>query len=98
VTSSSQSGVCGTSQDTGLLRSVSRIHNRTNYFCGRIFTPLLLQVQLSHGAGHKETGPWEVDIDHITAKCDDLESILIVAKVTGGVTNQSLLVTYHRNI
>jgi hypothetical protein len=42
---------------------------------------------MEHGAGHKETGPWEVDIDHITGKCDDTESILIVAKVTGGVTN-----------
>lgn len=97
VTSSSQSRVSGTSQDTGLLRLVSRKHNRINYPYGRTFTALSLQVQLSHGAGHKETGPWEVDIDHITSKCEDTESILIVAKITGGFTNQSLLVNYHRN-
>jgi hypothetical protein len=60
-----------------------------SYSCGRTFTALLLQVQLEHGAGHKETGPWEVDIDHITAKCEDAESILIVAKVIGGVMNHS---------
>jgi hypothetical protein len=52
---------------------------------------------LEHGAGHKETGSWEVDIDHITAKCEDTESILIVAKVTGGVKNQSVLFTCHNN-
>jgi hypothetical protein len=51
-------------------------------------------VQLEHGAGHQETGPWEVDIDHITAKCEDTESILIVAKVTGGVINQSIFVRF----
>jgi hypothetical protein len=57
--------------------------NAASFPCSHIFTASLLQVQLEHGAGHKETGPWEVDIDHITATCEDTESILIVATVTG---------------
>ncbi|XP_069687875.1 hemolymph lipopolysaccharide-binding protein-like [Periplaneta americana] len=39
-------------------------------------------MQLGHDAGDKSAGPWEVDVDHTTAKCEDSESILISAKIT----------------
>jgi hypothetical protein len=43
----------------------------------------LFQVQLEHGGGNKEAGPWEVIIDHTTTKCEEAEALLIVATVTG---------------
>jgi len=46
----------------------------------------LFQVQLEHGGGNKEAGPWEVNIDHTTTKCEEAEEVLIVATVTGEVS------------
>jgi hypothetical protein len=43
----------------------------------------LFQVQLEHGGGNKEAGPWEVNIDHAITKCEETEAVLIVATVTG---------------
>jgi hypothetical protein len=43
----------------------------------------LFQVQLEHGGGNKEAGPWEVNIDHTTTKCEEAEIILIMATTTG---------------
>jgi hypothetical protein len=43
----------------------------------------IFQVQLEHGGGNKEAGPWEVNIDHTTTKCEEAEAVLIVATVTG---------------
>jgi hypothetical protein len=43
----------------------------------------LFQVQLEHGGGHKEAGPWEVNIDHTSTKCEEAETIMLVATVTG---------------
>ncbi|XP_069701698.1 hemolymph lipopolysaccharide-binding protein-like [Periplaneta americana] len=39
------------------------------------------QLQLGHDACEKSAGPYEVDIDHMAAKCEDSESILISAKI-----------------
>jgi hypothetical protein len=44
---------------------------------------LLFQVQLEHGGGDKEAGPWEVNIDHTSTNCVEEEAIMIVATVTG---------------
>jgi hypothetical protein len=40
---------------------------------------------MEHDADKKENeaGPWQVDIDHSTAKCEGSDSICIVATVTG---------------
>jgi hypothetical protein len=43
----------------------------------------LFQVQLEHGSGHKEAGPWEVNIEQASTKCEEAETIMIVATVTG---------------
>ena len=43
----------------------------------------LLQVQLEHGGGNKEAGPWEANIDHTTTKCEEVEEVLIVVTITG---------------
>jgi hypothetical protein len=43
----------------------------------------LFQVQLEHGGGNKEAGPWEVKIDHTTTKYEEAEEVLIVATITG---------------
>ena len=43
----------------------------------------LHQVQLEHGGANQEAGPWEVNIDHTTTKCEEAEVVLIVATVTG---------------
>jgi len=45
-------------------------------------------MRLEHGAQNGspyegETGAWEVDMDHSTAICDGVESVHIVATVTG---------------
>jgi hypothetical protein len=53
---------------------------------------ILFQVQLEHGGGHAEAGPWKVDIDHTSVKCREVESILVVATVTGEVPNTNVLV------
>ncbi|XP_069701703.1 hemolymph lipopolysaccharide-binding protein-like isoform X2 [Periplaneta americana] len=41
------------------------------------------QVQLGHEADPKDAGPWELDLDHTTFKCENSESVLITAIVTG---------------
>jgi hypothetical protein len=46
------------------------------------------QMRLEHGAqngfqNETETGAWTVDMDHSTAICDGVESVHIVATVTG---------------
>ncbi|XP_021923416.1 hemolymph lipopolysaccharide-binding protein-like isoform X2 [Zootermopsis nevadensis] len=46
------------------------------------------QIRLDHGAqkdspNEAETGAWEVDMDHSTVICDGIESVNIVATVTG---------------
>jgi hypothetical protein len=51
----------------------------------------LFQVQLEHEGGPNEDGPWVVDIDHSTTKCDETEAVLIVATVTGEVSNTNVL-------
>jgi hypothetical protein len=40
---------------------------------------------MEHDADQKEdeVGPWQVDIDHSTAKCEGSDSVFIVATVTG---------------
>lgn len=40
---------------------------------------------MEHDADKKENeaGPWQVDIDHSTEKCEGSDSICIVATVTG---------------
>jgi hypothetical protein len=48
----------------------------------------LAQIRLEHGAqsgfpNETETGAWKVDMDHSTAICDGVESVNIVATVTG---------------
>ncbi|XP_069701708.1 hemolymph lipopolysaccharide-binding protein-like [Periplaneta americana] len=40
------------------------------------------QVQLRHDAGLQDAGPWELDLDHTTTKCEDSESIVITSIVT----------------
>jgi hypothetical protein len=44
------------------------------------------QVQLEHDGGKKDTGLWSVDVDHSTAKCENTESVFIIATITGTVT------------
>jgi hypothetical protein len=46
---------------------------------------------MAHGAGRKDVGPWEVDIDHTTVTCEDNESVHIVATLTGTWRSVSVL-------
>ncbi|XP_069701778.1 hemolymph lipopolysaccharide-binding protein-like [Periplaneta americana] len=43
----------------------------------------IAEVELGHEGGLKEAGPWAVDVDHTTRKCEDSESILIAAILKG---------------
>jgi hypothetical protein len=61
-----------------------------------LYTSSMPQVQLEHGGGPKVEGPWETDIEHTVVKCQETESILIVATVTGEVINPVLLVLHLR--
>jgi hypothetical protein len=47
---------------------------------------------MEHVADQKEdeAHPWQVDVDHSTAKCDDGDSVLITATVTSKVVTCSL--------
>jgi hypothetical protein len=42
---------------------------------------------MEHGADRKEgeSGSWQVDVDHSTAKCEDGDSVFILATVTSKV-------------
>ncbi|XP_069686149.1 hemolymph lipopolysaccharide-binding protein-like [Periplaneta americana] len=65
---------CALPHTSALKLSVTSLRNETGHW--------IAQLQLGHDAGDKSAGPWEVDIDHTTAKCEDSESILISAKIT----------------
>ncbi|KDR20371.1 hemolymph lipopolysaccharide-binding protein-like [Zootermopsis nevadensis] len=39
------------------------------------------QVSLNHGAYQHEEGPWELDVDHSVEKCDEEESVHLVATI-----------------
>ncbi|KDR21757.1 hemolymph lipopolysaccharide-binding protein-like [Zootermopsis nevadensis] len=41
------------------------------------------QVKLEHEAGNKEVRPWEVEVDHSTAKCGNVESVVIIVTIRG---------------
>jgi hypothetical protein len=47
------------------------------------------QVQMEHDAGRKENEarPWQVDVDHSTAKYEDGDSVVITATVTSKAIN-----------
>jgi len=55
------------------------------------------QVQMEHGADRKEVEahPWQVDVDHSTAQCDDGDSVLITATVTSKAVICSLPTNLH---
>ncbi|KAJ9590456.1 hypothetical protein L9F63_016487, partial [Diploptera punctata] len=38
-------------------------------------------VQLEHAGGDKETGPWDVDIEHTTTTCQGIETVDLKATV-----------------
>jgi len=52
-------------------------------FNSSVTSTLLVQVQLEHGAEQKDTGLWEVDVDHKVTKRDNTECVLIVVTVQG---------------
>uniref|UniRef100_A0A1V1FYB7 Putative CTL7 n=1 Tax=Reticulitermes speratus TaxID=60591 RepID=A0A1V1FYB7_9NEOP len=56
--------------------SVTSRRNKTGHW--------IAQVQMEHDAGRKENEarPWQVDVDHSTAKCEDGDSVVITATVT----------------
>ncbi|XP_069694739.1 hemolymph lipopolysaccharide-binding protein-like [Periplaneta americana] len=41
----------------------------------------IAEVKLEHNAEGKEVGPWEVDVDHVTSKCDNSDLITIAATI-----------------
>ncbi|XP_069701777.1 hemolymph lipopolysaccharide-binding protein-like [Periplaneta americana] len=43
----------------------------------------IAEVEVGHEGGLQEAGPWAVDVDHTTTKCEDSESILIAAIIKG---------------
>ena len=47
---------------------------------------------MEHGADRKEdeAHPWQVDVDHSTAQCDDSDTVLISATVTSKAVTCSL--------
>jgi hypothetical protein len=54
----------------------------------RLLLHFSVQIRLEHGAQNGsphevENGAYEVDVDHSTAICDGVESVNIVATVTG---------------
>jgi hypothetical protein len=49
-------------------------------------THFLLQVRIEHGAGNNTliTSPWTVEVEHSTVSCNGVESVQLVATLTGG--------------
>jgi len=45
----------------------------------------LLQVQIEHGADNNTvaTSPWTTEVEHNTASCNGVESVQLVATLTG---------------
>jgi hypothetical protein len=52
---------------------------------------------MEHGADRKEdeAHPWQVDVDHSAAQCDDGDSVLITATVTSKAVTCSLPTNQH---
>ena len=52
---------------------------------------------MEHGADETEdeAHPWQVDVDHSTAKCDDGDSVLLKATVTSKAVTCSLSTNLH---
>ncbi|XP_069702675.1 hemolymph lipopolysaccharide-binding protein-like [Periplaneta americana] len=46
----------------------------------------IAEVQMGHEGGLQEAGPWAIDVDHTTTKCEDSESILIAAIMKGSAS------------
>ncbi|XP_069686148.1 hemolymph lipopolysaccharide-binding protein-like [Periplaneta americana] len=69
---------CDLQHTSALKLSLTSLRNETGHW--------IAEMQLGHDAGDRSLGPWEVDIDHTTAKCEGSESILILAKVTAPPT------------
>ena len=55
--------------------------NSTSLLTCVVFT----QVQLDHGGNKEEAGPWDVDIEHVSSKCGDDESVSLIATVIGNL-------------
>ncbi|XP_069694814.1 hemolymph lipopolysaccharide-binding protein-like [Periplaneta americana] len=66
---------CFSSGSSSLKFSLSSSRNSTGHW--------IAQVKLGHGAGLKEIGPWEVDVDHSIMKCEGQDSAFLVATITG---------------
>ncbi|XP_069680976.1 hemolymph lipopolysaccharide-binding protein-like [Periplaneta americana] len=71
---------CALPHTSALKFSITSLRNETGHW--------IAQLQLGHTAEEKNRGPWELDVDHSTAKCEDSESILIAAKITAPPTAQ----------
>lgn len=65
---------CPSNQHAAMKLSITSERNSTGHWIAR--------VSLNHGAHQHEVGPWEVDVDHSSAKCNDVESIHLVTTIT----------------
>ncbi|XP_069701697.1 hemolymph lipopolysaccharide-binding protein-like [Periplaneta americana] len=70
---------CSLTHTSALKFSITSLRNETGHW--------IAQLQMGHDAGEKSAGPYEVDVDHSTAKCENSESILISAKITAPTIN-----------
>ena len=51
----------------------------------------LLQVRIEHGADNNTvtTSPWTAEVEHNTASCNGVESVQLVATMTGWPSNSA---------
>ncbi|KAJ9590458.1 hypothetical protein L9F63_016489 [Diploptera punctata] len=64
---------CDTSITKAMKISITNQRNLTGHW--------IAQVQLEHAGGDKETGPWDVNIEHTTRTCQGIETVDLKATV-----------------
>jgi hypothetical protein len=67
------------------------IHHNTAVTYTPPWSRLLVQVWLQHSPeDHTVTSPWTVEVEQNTASCKGVESVQLVATLTGGSTGNIL--------